>query len=80
MRIGETQEYLGWTIEMYGHNDFMAYVPQGKAIEECDEKYGSGLHCLACYGAGIRVMKADIRDHNDLLADCPNCHQEYPHI
>jgi hypothetical protein len=76
MKVGETQEYLGWTIEMYGHNDYIAYVPKGKAIEECGETDGTGLHCLACYEYGLRALKADIREHMDAgLADCPNCHQ-----
>jgi hypothetical protein len=87
MRIGETQEYLGWTIEreendLNGRPRYMAGPPPGKAIEPCCGKgilecgRCGGQHHVACWGEGLRSLKAELRAIGD-LDDCPNC-EIYP--
>jgi hypothetical protein len=88
MKIGETQEYLGWTIEresndMNGRPRYMAGPPPGKAIEPCCGKgilecgRCGGQHTVACWGMGLRSLKAELKLFSRDLEDCPNC-EIYP--
>ena len=84
MKVGDTQEYRGWTIlrraDDYGQVSYLAAVPTGKAIEECcGDNCGEcvGMHSLACWGLGLRSLKKDIDGHMP-LGDCPNCERLNP--
>ena len=84
MKVGDIQEYRGWTIlrraDDYGQVSYLAAVPTGKAIEECcGNNCGEcvGMHSLACWGLGLRSLKKDIDGHMP-LGDCPNCERLNP--
>lgn len=84
MKVGEIQEYKGWRIlrrwDDGGVPSYLAAVPPGKAIEPCcGNNCGQcdGMHCLACWGMGLRSLKADIRAHMP-LSNCSNCERVDP--